>query len=707
MRGKWLSVVLSMMLLASAFGTLGMEPAFAVQSASRADGAFETGEGQAAISGLRELGHMKKTENGIQFVMKDESLLEAAVPAVTESKSVSEGPSVSQASFSLVEAGYIPAVRNQKHSNNCWAYGAIASLESNLLLTGQAEQRELDLSENHLAWFTYKGKNESAKSRYAGKDTYRAWQTGKPYQEGGNRWFSAATLARWYGAVDQSRARSASPLSSKLQTISDIRLKNADFLPNPKTEGSRNTIKQYLITKGAISMNYYHRDGLVKKKAGKTVYYCGTKKIPNHEVTIVGWDDSVPAGKGRGAWLVRNSYGKEWGDDGYFYLSYYDRNLCNPTFFEAEAQPYQKGGTSHDASGVYQYDGVGAGDAEFSSSKPVSVANRYKARRNELIQAVCTYTGTANSTVKVSIYLNPSPKDPASGRKAYSGSFTIPYAGHHTLELERMVGVPKGCEFSVVIKTSYKAGGKRCYFLPVETQSTQKKLIVSIDCGKGQSYVKMGKHWKDATSIKPFSGGGSKYKMGNALAKAFTVGAGSSKQAIDVKTKREVVYSKKTFQIQAKRTEGDGALLYRSSNRKVAVVSSLGKIRLKGPGKVTISVMAAPSKDCKAAVKKVCIIVKPKPSGLISAKSAQKGTAFLTWNKVEKSSGYQLTLARDKAFKKGRVDCFVDDHEVTEKTVKKLSSGKTYYVKTRAFQTAGKKKIFGDYSKIKKVTIKK
>ncbi len=710
MRRKLLSVVLSMVLLASAFGAsgiLGAEPAFAARAASGTQETSAARKGQAAISGLQELGHMKKTEDGVQFVMRDESLLEAVEPAAAKSQSVSQGASASQPAFSLVEAGCVPAVRDQKNSNSCWAYGAIASLESNLLLTGRAQQGELDLSENHLAWFTYKGKNKSAKSKYAGKDTYLAWQTGKPYQEGGNRWFSTATLARWYGAVDQSRARSASSLSSKLQTLSDIRLKNADFLPNPKTEGGRSTMKRYLTTKGAISMNYYHRDGLVKKKAGKTVYYCGAKKTPNHEVTIVGWDDTVSAGKGHGAWLARNSYGKDWGDEGYFYLSYYDRNLCNPTFFEAEAQEYKKGGTSHEISGIYQYDGVGAGDAEFSSGKPVSAANRYKARRDELIRAVGVYTGTANSTVKVSIYLNPSPKDPASGRKAYSHSFAIPYAGYHTLELDQAIGVPKGCEFSVVIKTSYKSGGKQRYFLPVETQSTQKKLLVSIDCGKGQSYVKMGKRWNDVTSIKPFAGGGSKYKMGNALVKAFTIGTGDGKQSIDVEKKQEKTYSKKAFQLQAKRTEGDGALLYRSSNRKVAVVSSSGKVRLKGPGKATLSVMAAPSKDYKAAVRKVSLVVKPKAGTLISAKSAQKGTAFLTWRKVEKSSGYQLTLARDKAFKKGRVDSFVGDPEVTDKTVKKLSPGKTYYVKTRAFQKTGKEKLFGAYSKIKKVIIKK
>lgn len=42
--------------------------------------------------------------------------------------------------------------------------------------------------------------------------------------------------------------------------------------------------------------------------------------LPNHDVLVVGWDDTACGGAG--AWICKNSWGGQWGIDGFFYLRY-------------------------------------------------------------------------------------------------------------------------------------------------------------------------------------------------------------------------------------------------------------------------------------------------------------------------------------------------------------------------------------------------
>ena len=82
---------------------------------------------------------------------------------------------------------------------------------------------------------------------------------------------------------------------------------------------------------------------------------------PDHATCIIGWDDTFPASffpenhrpPADGAWICRNSYGTDWGMEGYFYLSYYDRSFGMPQTFEfANDADMQKIETF----GILQYD---------------------------------------------------------------------------------------------------------------------------------------------------------------------------------------------------------------------------------------------------------------------------------------------------------------------------------------------------------------
>lgn len=688
MKKKILTVVLSAAMFATLYGDAGLTCSYAAQDGPE-------------LSGIEQTGKMDIEDGTVYFEKADDSLFQP--------KGTASPKTVMPSAFSLVEKGKVTDIKNQGNSNNCWSYGALASMESGMLMAGNANINTLDLSENHLTWFSYHGANSSSKSRYAGKDTFL---TEDPYEDGGHRMMAASTLARWYGAVDQSLANSASAISSNLQTTSHIRLKNADYLPNPRTSQGITAIKTYLMTKGAVDVSYYDNPVYEKKTGGHTTYYCSSARIANHEVAIVGWDDtfsrtnfaSAPAGDG--AWIVRNSWGSDYGENGYFYLSYYDGSLIEPTFFEAENQTYLKGSTKKEYTGIYQYDGVGTGDGEFGIKTKFSAASCYTARRDELIQAVGTHTNAAGSTVTVSVYLNPSSTNPASGVKRYTSSYTVPYAGYHTLELRSPVGVPKGSTFSVIVTTRYMKDGASWYFVPAETGMLKQQGFVSIDCSRGQSYFYTSGKWIDATKLPFISGNSDLYKAGNALIKAFTVQAGTASQSISAPKSIKATYGNRAVALKAKRIKGNGTLVYRSGNTNVASVSSSGNVTFRGPGKAVITTTALPTASYKNAVRKTTVTVLPKKEKIKSAVSGKKGTMTVRWTKMTKISGYQILIAKNKSFKKGKKSVTVNKASISKKTVKNLSSGKACYVKVRAFKKAGGQKLYGAYSNVRKVRIK-
>ena len=77
----------------------------------------------------------------------------------------------------------------------------------------------------------------------------------------------------------------------------------------------------------------------------------------------------------------------------------------------------------------------------------------------------------------------------------------------------------------------------------------------------------------------------------------------------------------------------------------------------------------------------------------------------VTWKKAAVASGYQVIIATDASFKNNVKKYTVKKGSTTSKKVEELKSGKTYYVKVRAYKTVNGKKIYGAYSKSKKVKL--
>lgn len=87
-------------------------------------------------------------------------------------------------------------------------------------------------------------------------------------------------------------------------------------------------------------------------------------------------------------------------------------------------------------------------------------------------------------------------------------------------------------------------------------------------------------------------------------------------------------------------------------------------------------------------------------------KNLKNNKVKLSWKKVKRVSGYQIMYAKDKKFEKGKKTVIAKTSAVS-KTIKKLKKKKTYYFRIRAYRTVGGSKIYGAWSSVKKIKIKK
>lgn len=92
------------------------------------------------------------------------------------------------------------------------------------------------------------------------------------------------------------------------------------------------------------------------------------------------------------------------------------------------------------------------------------------------------------------------------------------------------------------------------------------------------------------------------------------------------------------------------------------------------------------------------------PAG-VKAKSAAKKKVTVTWKKVTGAKGYIIGTATKKNGKY-KTKLTVTGGSKKKTTLKKMKSGKVYYIKVRAYQLSGKKKVAGKWSKAIKVKVR-
>ena len=212
----------------------------------------------------------------------------------------------------------------------------------------------------------------------------------------------------------------------------------------------------------------------------------------NHLVTVVGWDDTFAAENwpedrrppADGVWIAKNSWGPEWGDAGYFMISYYDMSLSGICTFEYVVK---ENSLDLDTLAILAYDNM---PAETVSStlfpSPVWAANVFTMEADSVLQYVSAMTGDLDTTVTASVYLlNGDAALPSEGILLDSVTDTFRYAGYHRLSLNGGLLLPAGARIGIVILETVPVDGGVKYAL-VNTASLNLKGAEEHNAGAGK-----------------------------------------------------------------------------------------------------------------------------------------------------------------------------------------------------------------------------
>ena len=273
---------------------------------------------------------------------------------------------------STYKTANLPDVRDQGSYGVCWAFSTISLIETNLIKNNLVSN-DIDLSELHLVNYTYNCVNDPLGGLEGDINKFDT-SRGSVMQYGGNVEMAANSLLDWEGAVNEDvvpytieyvRQVENNQLDDSLAYGKDVAHVQNFYRVNTT---SKEDVKKAVMDYGAVSISYWSdqsSDWSTQYYNSLTAaYYCPEGRTTNHAVNIVGWDDDYSSDnfatkpEGNGAWIVRNSWGSEYGKDGYFYLSYYDKSIYSVGYtLEAELSDNYNNNYQYDGAMLYGYMG--------------------------------------------------------------------------------------------------------------------------------------------------------------------------------------------------------------------------------------------------------------------------------------------------------------------------------------------------------------
>ena len=373
------------------------------------------------------------------------------------------------ARYDLREKKRVSRIYNQGTYGTCWAFAATSALESSLL-----PEEKCFFSVDHMSM----------------SNSFNANQ-----YDGGEYTMGMAYLAAWQGPVNEK----ADPYGDgktdeSLKAVKHVQ--EIQIIDGKDFEGIKKAVFQYGGVESSLYSSITSSSGGSAYYNQKTNSYCyiGTQK-PNHDVVIIGWDDNYPASnfnmplEGDGAFICQNSWGSAFGEDGVFYVSYYDTNIGTHNVVCTRVDDVN----NYDR--IYQSDFCGWVGKMGYDKEQIYGANVFEAKGKESVQAAGFYATGADTEYE--IYIINDFKDEKSfehRKKAASG--VLQKAGYYTIDFDQSFLVQPGERFAVLL---YLKTPGATHPMAIEYDSGD-KLLLGVNLDDGEGYISL--NGKKFTNVK-------------------------------------------------------------------------------------------------------------------------------------------------------------------------------------------------------------